>query len=264
MVILMVLENNERAAKIEALLGKKYKLIYYDSVDSTNNIAKNLSREAAQEGTVILAEKQTSGRGRMGRSFLSEKGGIYLSVLLRPKLSVKTSVRITTAAAVAAAEVIEELSGKKAQIKWVNDVYIDNLKVAGILTEGVINPENQMFNYAVLGIGVNLVKPEGDFPKELKDIAGAVFDDADDEIYAKAVSGIIKRFFYYYKKIEDNEYIINYRRRLMLTGKEVSYEKDGETHKAKVLGIDDEARLILEENGETVKLSAGEVSVKLC
>ena len=243
--------------------NSKFNIIYYDSVDSTNNIAKALANGGAREGTVVVAKRQTAGRGRLGRQFYSEEGGLYLSVILRPEILAENAVQITAAAAVAVAKACEEVSGKKTFIKWVNDIYIDSKKVSGILCEGVINPENKTLSYAILGIGIN-VENKTDFPLEIRDIATTLFEGtASEEVYKKLTFSILENFFKEYIALAHKTYLKEYRKRSILIGKEVTFEQNGDIHTARVIGIDDAARLILSENGNTIKLGAGEVSVKL-
>ena len=105
-------------------------------MDAPNNIAKAMALDDCDEGITVVATKQTAGRGRLGRSFLSKRGGVYFSIVLHPKKQEKETLFITVAAAVAAARAIESVSGKKCDIKWVNDIYINGKKVCGILAEG--------------------------------------------------------------------------------------------------------------------------------
>ena len=134
-------------------------------MDSTNTLVKHLAEQGGREGMVVIAQHQTAGKGRLGRSFYSPKGtGLYLSILLRPKFSAQEALSITTAAAVAVAEAVDQVTGKEggeAKIKWVNDVYYRYRKVCGILTEASIDFETGGLHYAVLGIGVNLTPPPG-------------------------------------------------------------------------------------------------------
>ena len=145
---------------------------YYPQVfpvlPSTNDTVKALAAEGAPEGVVVLAEAQTAGKGRMRRQFFSPDGtGIYMSILLRPKLAAEDALFITTAAAAAVADAIEAATGENAGIKWVNDVYLRGLKVCGILTEGALGLEEGNLEYAVLGIGINAIAPQNGFPEEI-------------------------------------------------------------------------------------------------
>ena len=140
----------------------------YKEVTSTNTMLKERGSQGAKEGQVIIANMQTAGRGRIGRTFHSPSDtGIYMSILLRPTdLIPQDAVKITTLAAVCACEAIENVSGKSAAIKWVNDIFMDGLKVCGILTEAAMSLESGNLDYVVLGIGLNAYEPEGGFPEE--------------------------------------------------------------------------------------------------
>ena len=142
-------------------------------VTSTNTLLKAQAEQGAPEGTVLIAESQTAGKGRLGRHFTSPPGtGIYFSLLLRPHCTAEKSLFITTTAAVAVCEAIEQVTGLNPQIKWVNDVYLNEKKVCGILTEASVDFENGGLNWAVLGIGINIAVPEEGFPEEIRSIAG--------------------------------------------------------------------------------------------
>ena len=139
------------------------------AVGSTNDYLREKALKGQKEGFTVLAGEQTGGRGRTGRSFYSPADtGIYMSLLLRPEnCSPAVAVKFTTMAAVAACRAIEKVSQKKAQIKWVNDVYIEDKKVCGILTEGAVSLEKGSLEYVILGVGINVYPPRGVFPREL-------------------------------------------------------------------------------------------------
>ena len=232
-----------------------------ERIDSTNSYAKELCGKGAKEGDCVFALNQSGGRGRMGRSFFSYDGGIYMSLILKPELSADGALSITTAAAVAVSEAIERLFGKDTKIKWVNDIYIGDKKVCGILTEGAIG-EGGKLSYAILGIGINLGRPEK-FPEEISAIAASILDCSDNlELKAKLVAQIMNIFFEIYKNIDSKDYMERYRERSYLTGKTVEYIKYGIPHTALVSGIDDNAGLKIIENGKEITLTAGEVSVR--
>ena len=229
-------------------------------VDSTNSYAKEILADST-EGDCIFALSQTGGRGRMGRSFFSYEGGIYMSLILKPNLTAESSLFITTAAAVAVSRAIEKLFGKKTQIKWVNDIYIEDKKVCGILTEGVIG-EGGKLSGAVLGIGINLGAPKV-FPEEISAIADSVLEVEDNfELKAKLISLIASRFFEIYNNPQSKDYMKEYRRRSYLDGKTVKFVRNGEPYTANVLGVTDDAGLKILVDGEEKILSAGEVSVR--
>jgi BirA family biotin operon repressor/biotin-[acetyl-CoA-carboxylase] ligase len=258
-----MIRDNATGDKIKSLLNSKGEVLVFDEVDSTNTLLKDMALNSADEFTVVIAKSQTKGRGRLGRSFLSKNGGLYLSLLLRPQKLAEASLMVTVAAAVAVSKAIEKVCGKTTAIKWVNDLFLDGKKICGILTEGVINPKSGCLEFAVLGIGVNIVEPMGGFD-EFENIAGAIYkSDTDTDVFCELSAEIINSFIGFYKKLASKEYIEEYKNRSMLIGKTVSYIKEGNTYTARVLDIDDNARLILEQNGEKAILQAGEVSVKL-
>lgn len=234
------------------------------SVTSTNDVIKQLAAEGCPEGAVLIAENQTNGRGRLGRSFYSpDRSGIYMSLLLRPTLDASESLKITTAAAVAVASAIEQTLGLSPKIKWVNDIYLNGRKVSGILTEAALSIENGGLEYAVLGIGINMTEPEGGFPEKIRDIAAALCKTADSELKSLLCACVLDNFLEIYKNIGKKSCIDEYRARSLLTGRTVTAVQGSCKYKADVIGIDDDFRLIIRtENGER-RLSAGEVSVKL-
>ena len=244
--------------------GENVKLRYCEETGSTNDLAKAAAAEGAAEGLVILADRQSAGKGRLGRSFVSPPGvGVYMSILLRPKLPAEEAVAITGIAAVAAAQAIRDVSGEYAEIKWVNDIWLRGKKVCGILTEAAMDLESGGLDYAVLGIGVNAFPPPGGFPQELRGIAGTVFDAVltDDE-RSRLAAAVLDRFFPLYRSLPDKGWLSEYRRRSLLTGREVRFAQGGIQRRGLVLGVDDGAHLLvrLPDRSETA-LSSGEVSL---
>lgn len=247
---------------------KNNRLYIYDTLDSTNNRAKQLALENASHGTTVIAMQQTAGKGRLGRSFFSPREGIYLSIIIKPTFDLSKSVLVTAAAAVAVAQAIESVCGRQAQIKWVNDVYLDGKKICGILTEGITDFETGHIESLVIGIGVNTsVK---DFPDELRDTVGAV--DGDYSRSALAAE-IISRMLNFAENIESREFIQDYRKRSMVIGKNVTVykgvysvapEKELEGMPAKVLGIDDDGGLeVIYTDRKRETLTSGEISVRI-
>ncbi len=236
-----------------------------ETVSSTNTVVKELAERGGAEGMVVIAEQQSAGKGRLGRSFYSPKGtGLYMSVLLRPKFSAEESLSITTAAAVAVAGAVEAVTGKEAMIKWVNDVYLDGYKICGILTEASIDFETRGLHYAVLGIGVNIKEPEGGFAGDLKEIAGALYRQEPPPGTRTALAAeILNRFFGFYNSLAERPFLPEYRERSLLTGMEISFLRGTETQTGTVLGVDQEARLLVRlPNGEETAFSAGEVNIQ--
>lgn len=254
------------SVSVEKLLKNDCRVIVLESVDSTNNYLKKLAENGERENTVVIAECQSGGKGRLGRNFFSPKSGLYMSILLRPTFSAEKSLFITAAAAVAVSDAIEEISGKKTGIKWVNDVFIGNKKVCGILTEASVDFETGGLYYAIPGIGVNIYHPADGFPPEIRDIAGAVFDTEPDEkdLKQKLAAAVINNFFDIYNNIESSDFMRKYKQKSCILGKEIFVLKNETKTKATVLDIDEKAGLVVKyENGEVKTLSSGEVSIRL-
>ena len=239
----------------------------HQSVNSTNTVAREKAAAGAEDGYTVVAGNQTAGRGRMGRSFHSPaKTGIYISIVLRPeRYNPQQAVKLTTMAAVAVCEAIESVSGEKAEIKWVNDVFVQEKKVCGILTEASFNLEDGMLEYAVLGVGINVFEPEGGFPDEIKNIAGAVFSKSENDAKNRLAGQFINHFMKYYHNVNgDSDYAEEYRRRSFVIGKNVNVITPKGTREALVLDVDRECRLLVEyEDGTRESLFSGEISIRL-
>lgn len=243
------------------------KLQVRSTVTSTNTVLKALAAEGAEEGFVLLAAEQTQGRGRMGRSFFSPPGtGLYMSVLLRPAVSAVEAARLTACAAVAVAEAVEALSGRDTQIKWVNDVLMDGKKICGILTEASMDFESGMVSYIVVGIGINATLPPGDFPEDLRSIAGAAFEpDRLPELRCRLAAEVLDRLMDYYRRSDGEDIYRAYRARSLVLRKPVSLLSPGrDSVPAEVLDIDrDYSLLVRLEDGSTQRVNSGEVSVRV-
>lgn len=239
---------------------------YRDSVTSTNTLLKKMAENGEKEGYVLIAGKQTAGRGRLGRSFSSQNGtGVYFSILLRPDMKPSDSLLITTCAAVAVAKAIEKNTNKMTSIKWVNDIYMRDRKVCGILTEASFDLECGKLSYAVLGIGINMYFPENTLPDEIKNIAGAVFDEKPDgDAVSIIVADVINIFMSEYKVLIGKHFLFDYCSRSYLDGKEINVIKPDGVREATAIDIDDDFRLhVRYTDGSEEYLSTGEVSTKV-
>lgn len=245
--------------------GYPFDIEVRESVPSTNTVLRDCAAASGREGAVLVAVTQTEGRGRQGRAFRCAPGsGCYFSLLLRPGYHAEITAYITTVAALAVAEAIEAVTGDRALIKWVNDVFVSGKKVCGILTEAALDMESGGIDYAVLGIGINVRAPEGGFPKELEGIAGTVTDPGDGtDIISALIGETLCRFWDYYKKLDMRAFLKAYRERSLILGREITVLYPDGGRNARALEIDDACGLVVEfENGERATLSSGEVSVR--
>jgi BirA family biotin operon repressor/biotin-[acetyl-CoA-carboxylase] ligase len=156
-----------------------YKTYYFEELGSTNSTAKEYADSGASHGTAVWAARQTAGRGRLGKKWHSEPGaGLYCSIILRPAVPVGELAKVTLVTGVAVGEVLEELTGKKVQLKWPNDVYFSGLKSAGILAESSPLNSSDSTPYVVVGIGINVNQSRADLPLELKENVTTLFEES--------------------------------------------------------------------------------------
>lgn len=239
--------------KIRAALGAWHTLplVLLPCVDSTNVFLKDgVRRGAFLAPCLVLADYQTAGRGRLGRSFVSPPGtGLYMSLLLRPENAAELQ-KITVLAALSVCLALEEITPLRPKIKWVNDLFVKGKKVCGILAEYV---ENQV----IVGIGVNLQTPPGGFPPEAG-IAGALdVPLSRDELAGRIAKNLLDGM----GRLSDSGLIDAYRARMPLIGREITYLQNGETKNARVTGVaQDGGLMILSEAGEEI-LRSGEISL---
>ena len=237
---------------------------YFNSIDSTNSKAKEIALEE-KEGTVLIAEEQTEGKGRMGRSWVSPKGkGIWMSIILKPNVEPMKVPKLTLVGAAAVYKALENM-GIKAQIKWPNDVLIDGKKICGILTE--MSGELNMVNYVIMGIGINVNLDEGDFPEELKDKATSLKISTGKEISRKELTAnILNEFEKLYLKFkeEDNieEVLKISRENSILLGEEVRIIRGNNIKIGKAIDINDNGELVVEVGDKVEKIISGEVSLR--
>ena len=248
------------------LKNKSLQLQVFPSITSTNTVLKAMAEEGAEEGLCLVASEQTAGRGRMGRSFFSPSGsGIYLSLLLRPSLAAAEATAVTACAAAAVAEAIESLAEVKAGIKWVNDIYVSDRKVCGILTEASLDCESGRVNYLVVGIGINTRMPKDGFPEDLQTTAGAAFGTGQiPELRCRLTAAVLDRLTAYYDQLLDREWFKSYKSRSFVLGREISILAPGkDPEPAFALDLDEDCALIVRTADGTIRrLNSGEVSVR--
>ncbi len=242
---------------------------FFDEIDSTNNYCKALSAKDKSRNALVVSNKQLKGRGRLGRVFESPDGGVYFSLLLNTEKSASDNLLVTSAASVAVARAIKKVCNKECDIKWVNDIFLNNKKVCGILTEGIIDMEAGRIAAMVIGIGINFSTPKSAFPPQLLDILTSIYDGESEipiEISMNSlVICVIKELLNIWNNIEDRSFLEEYRKRSNVIKKYVNIIKDGKSESAFVEGINDSAHLLvkLEKTGEIVELGTGEISLRL-
>lgn len=236
-----------------------------DTIPSTNTALRGRAADGEPEGLVLIAREQTGGRGRNGRAFYSPVGtGLYLSVLLRPKLPVQKAQLLTCLAAVAAARAAEEISGREITAKWVNDLLCGGKKVCGILTEAAMSLESDGLDHAVLGLGFDLCVPEGGWPSEIADIAGGLFEGSvPPGTRTRLSAAFLREFWPLYRDFDPDRFLPEYRRRQAALGRTVEVlSPAAPPRRARALGLDDECRLLVQyEDGTTQALFGGEVRI---
>lgn len=243
------------------------KLIHFESIDSTNNYAKELADTGEQQGTVIVADKQTAGRGRMGRSWSSPKlAGLWFSLILRPDLNSDDLATLTPIVAVALSKTIEQLTKIKLGIKWPNDIYVGNKKICGILTE--VSLDSDSVNYAVVGIGVNINVDR--FNTELSDIATSLkIEDVNIENISRIdiIHKFLDEFAPLYNKLISGESmsdILNlYRKYSIILNRDIYIIKSGNKTLATAIDIIENGELLVRlEDGSLSTVNSGEVSIR--
>ena len=261
-------------SEVVSWLTEDCDIIVYDTVTSTNDVAKTLP--LGDRPTALIADQQTAGKGRLGRSFSSPAGtGLYLSLLFRPRFELSKSLYVTMAAAVAVCRAIETV--RKAaglpedphpEIKWVNDIFYKGKKVCGILTEAQTNFETGNIDRLIIGIGINCFP--GSFPPEIANIAGPVSETAGAFSRSRLAAEVISETLKLIADLESRSFFPEYRDRCFILGREVLVHQvhDDEGIPARAIDIDDTGGLIVEylfgENrGTRQTLRSGEISLSI-
>lgn len=260
----------------QVVTGLGIRICVNEKVESTNKTVKQMAQAGEKEGLLFVASEQTAGRGRRDHSFFSPANtGLYMSILLQPKVDASDTVFVMPMAAVAVAEAVEEIIGnqKRAHIKWVNDIYVDDKKVCGILVEGVYANESCGETggapLLIVGIGINVFEPAGGFPDEIKDRATSVFaaseaEGADAEIIReKLTAAVLNHFYAYYNAYDVEKTMDEYRRRSCVIGRKINVFGNGAEFEATAISIDERGRLIVIDNeGRERVLENDDISIR--
>lgn len=245
------------------MINNVIKTIKLSNVSSTNDYLKELFRSGETGTVVAIAEEQTGGRGTRNRSFVSKKGGVYLSILVNAQNIGVDHTLITPMTAVAVSDTIEKISNISTDIKWVNDIYISGKKVSGILCESLfLNDGDGPF--IIVGIGVNLFKPVGGFGEEIENIATYIFEEYNDSIKKEFIELLINNFFTYFNEIANKSFLEKYKNKNLILGKNIIISSEEVNVESKAIAIDDNCHLIVEFPNKTQKtISSGDVFVKI-
>lgn len=271
-----------RLSQISDLLSEEYirenvsfpcKVHVFDKIGSTNDYAKEIEKLSCPH--IILADEQTKGRGRMGRSFYSPPAsGLYMSVVFRPDFEISKAMLITTISALAVCQAFEEVAGVGPKIKWVNDIYMSEKKVCGILTEAESNLESGTMDKIIIGIGINCFLQR--FPDELKDKAAFIENPKKEFSRSQLAASIINNIFSLINNFDKRKLLMEYKSRSMILGKQIllygsSYsalpEHGGTGVKARAIDIDENGGLVVEymegrHAREMATVTSGEVTVR--
>lgn len=254
------LDEENDILSVQAVQSKlKYdiEVILYPSIDSTNTQAKRLVSENKCNDMLLIAEEQTAGRGRQGKSFYSPPlTGIYFSLVTHPMAPLQNVVTATTAASVAVCRAVEKLTDKKPKIKWVNDVYLDGKKICGILTEAVTDFETQTVTSVIIGIGTNI--KTFDFPDGVENASSLGVEIKRADLIAEIANELCKIML-----SDCREFIDYYRSHSMIIGEKINFIRDKCVTPATALAIDEQGGLVVElEDGSTTVLRSGEITIR--
>ena len=240
------------------VIGKK--ILFFEEVDSTNNKAKQIALEE-NDGTVVVSEMQTSGRGRRGREWHSPKGGIYVSFILKPNIPPEKAPQLTLVSSLALVETLNEMNnGLNAKIKWPNDVLIRGKKVSGILTE--LSADMEKINYIVVGVGVNLNTDQNNLPETGTSLKLEIKNDVSVNLFLKSFLEKYDSVYQKYLNGDINQIIKFWKENSVTLGKNVKIIGINETYEGLAKDIDENGALILQIDNKEIKVYSGDVSLR--
>lgn len=255
-------------AEIKSLLHTDWvakEVLYFDTIDSTNTKAQELAEKGYPSGTLVVADKQESGKGRRGRSWVSPSGiGIFMTLMIKPDINPNNASMLTLVAALAVAKAITSVTGEEAMIKWPNDIVVNGKKVCGILTE--MNAQFDYINHIVVGIGINVHNES--FPEEISQMASSLMIEAGGKRFHRAqiIAETMSYFEQYYDtflKTQDLSALVReYDKLLVNRNKSVRVLDPKEPFDGKAMGITPKGELIVDTWESRKLVSSGEVSVR--
>jgi len=238
---------------------------FFRELTSTNDMAKELAKKGAREGTVILAETQTRGRGRLDREWFSPIGGLWFSIILRPKVSPKDAPKLTLMMSVVVAKIVNKLFDLEAEIKWPNDVLVKGKKVCGILIE--TNTKGDALNFTVAGVGINANLSLHDFPANLRDSSTTLKEELKREIDCEAFLCSLleetERYYNMYIKGKFNPILAEWKHLSKFLGSYVEVTSFDEKVEGWALDIDESGALIISLRDQTKrKIVSGDITIR--
>lgn len=255
-------------AEIKSLMHTDWvakEVLYFDTIDSTNTKAQELAEKGYPSGTLVVADKQESGKGRRGRSWVSPSGtGIFMTLMIKPDINPNNASMLTLVAALAVAKAITSVTGEEALIKWPNDIVVNGKKVCGILTE--MNAQFDYINHIVVGIGINVHNES--FPEEISQMASSLMIEAGGKRFHRAqiIAETMSYFEQYYDtflKTQDLSALVReYDKLLVNRNKSVRVLDPKEPFDGKAMGITSKGKLIVDTWESRKLVSSGEVSVR--
>ena len=255
-------------AEIKSLMHTEWvakEVLYFDTIDSTNTKAQELAEKGYPSGTLVVADKQESGKGRRGRSWVSPSGtGIFMTLMIKPDINPNNASMLTLVAALAVAKAITSVTGEEAMIKWPNDIVVNSKKVCGILTE--MNAQFDYINHIVVGIGINVHNES--FPEEISQMASSLMIEAGGKRFHRAqiIAETMAYFEQYYDtflKTQDLSALVReYDELLVNRNKSVRVLDPKEPFDGKAMGITPKGELIVDTWESRKLVSSGEVSVR--
>lgn len=255
-----------RAEILKHLSGNPWEnsILYFDTLDSTNTYAKQLARQGAPEGTILIADHQTGGRGRLGRSFSSPAGmGLYLSLILRPCCPPEELMHLTCATGLAASDAVSDVTDRVPGIKWTNDLILARRKLGGILTELSVDPATGLVEWAVIGIGINCCQKEKDFPPDICNIAISL--GLHPRTRPLLAAALIRRLYTMRQGLfsENNSMITAFSQRCVTIGQDISILQGDTVRHGRATGVNTDGGLLVQyPDGSTDIITSGEVSIR--
>lgn len=248
-------------SKLTGAIGSDIR--FFEQTDSTNKVALNLAFRGAPEGTVVIADSQTGGRGRLGRSWFSPPGkNIYTSIIIRPAIDPAVSSQVTLMTGVAVAELLETFCPGRIDLKWPNDVLANGRKICGILAESRATAVK--VDYIVIGIGINVNMGKSDIDEDLRDIATSLKIETGQDVPREELAAQLYRGFEKWYACYLDRGFMPVREKWLessgMIGKDVRFYSNGVEVRGKVTGLDVDGALICTNNGETKRINAGEIT----